>query len=134
MTTLRVYQLIKLGMNIEYLTGVSSVSVMLTTSMVAFPLLTENQPPARFSVRRITEVLKSLLIQLDDLGLERSLAAAEPLRPILAEMQKYLDQAPAPDGVILQDHFAEALLAHVRAWLPTLKEETGAMNVAVANQ
>ena len=103
------YQYVKLGMNLEYLRGTSSVSILLGTSLVAFPHLMENLPGNRYSVMKVVEVLRSLVIQLQELGLTRALAAAEPLRPMLAEMEAYISQTPTPEGAILQDHFANKL-------------------------
>ena len=39
------YQYAKLGSNVEFLRGISSVSLMQTASLIAFPHLLENLPP-----------------------------------------------------------------------------------------
>ena len=38
------YQYVKLGSNLEFLRGISTVSVMQTTSLAAWPSLMENPP------------------------------------------------------------------------------------------
>ena len=119
-------QYVKLGSNLEFLRGISSVSLMQTTSLVAFPHLMENLPPRRYSVKHSVEVIKSLLIQLQEMELEKSLEMAEHFRPMLKEMEDYLAQAPNPETTFLNDHFADRLVAIARQVALVLKPELGA--------
>jgi len=120
------WQYVKLGSNLELLRGVSSVSLMQTTSLVAFPNLMENLPARRYSVVRVVEALKSLLILLEEMKLEQSLAQAQHLRPMLKEMEDYLAQTAAPDSAYLHDHFAERLVELSKYVALALKQELGA--------
>ena len=45
------------------------------------------------------------------MGLAQSLGAAEPFRPMLAEMEDYLARQPKPELAQLNDPFAERLVA-----------------------
>jgi hypothetical protein len=56
------YQYVKLGANLEFLRGISTVSVMQTTSLAAWPSLLENLPARRYSAIRIVEAVKALLV------------------------------------------------------------------------
>lgn len=127
------YQYVKLGMNIEYLRGISSVSILPATSMVAFPNLTENMPAGRFAVMHVVEVFKSVQLQLEELQLPRSLAAAKELQPMLAEMEAYLATVPSPQGITLLDHFAEKIVGHTKDLVVAVKEETSAKMVTTAS-
>ena len=69
------YQYVKLGSNLEFLRGVSTASVMQTKSLAEFPNLMNNFPPRRYAVVEVVKVLKSLLVQLHELGLAESLCA-----------------------------------------------------------
>ncbi len=84
------YQYAKLGSNLEFLRGICTVSLMQTTSLAAFPNLMANLPAQRYSVLRVVEGLKAVLIQLQEMELQQSLQAAEPFRPMLKEMEDYL--------------------------------------------
>jgi hypothetical protein len=126
MTPATPYQYVKLGMNLEYLRGTSSVSILLGTSLVAFPHLMENLPATRYSVMKVVEVLRSLLIQLQELGLSQSLAAAEGFRPMLADMEAYVKQTPSPEAAILQDHFANKLALLAKQVSLAVKQELAA--------
>ena len=119
------YQYIKLGMNLEYLNGISTVSILLGTSMVAFPNLTGNLPGLRYSVKNVIETLRSLLAQRGDLGLERSLAAAAPVQPMLQEMEKFMSQVPPQQQpqITLQDGFADRLVAIARQLSLVVRQE-----------
>lgn len=126
MTQATPYQYIKLGMNLEFLRGTSSVSILLGTSLVAFPHLMENLPATRYNVMKVVEVLRSLLIQLQELGLAQSLAVAEGFRPMLAEMENYVNQTPAPAAAVLQDHFANKLALLAKQVALAVKQELAA--------
>ena len=54
---------------------------------------------------------KSLLVQLEEMGLPKSLREAEPFRPMLAEMEAYLSRQPTPQLAHLNDPFAERIVA-----------------------
>jgi len=117
------YQYVKLGMNLEYVRSINSVSILLGTSLVAFPHLMENLPGNRCSVEKVIEVLRSLLIQLEEMGLTRTLAEAAAFRPMLARMEAYASQMRDPAGAILQDHFADKLVDVAKRVTFVLKQE-----------
>ena len=119
------YQYAKLGSNLEFLRGISSVSLMQTTSLVAFPNLLGNLPAQRYSVPNVVEVVKSLLILLEEMQLEKSLEMAEHFRPMLAQMEEYIEKTPQPNAAFLQDHFADRLVAIARQVSMVLKPEVG---------
>jgi hypothetical protein len=104
------YQYVKLGSNLEFLRGIATVSVMQTTSLVAFPGLMENLSAQRYSVVQVVNVMKSLLVQLEEMGLAQSLQVAEAFRPMLAEMEGYLARQAKPELAHLNDPFAERLV------------------------
>jgi len=105
------YQYAKLGSNLEFLRGICSVSLMQTTSLAGFPNLMANLPAQRYSVVRVVEGLKAVLIQLQEMELQQSLQAAEAFRPMLKEMEDYLARAKSPEQAHLNDQFAERLVA-----------------------
>ena len=105
------YQYVKLGSNLEFLRGIATVSVIQTTSLAAFPHLMDNLSVRRYSLVQVVNVLKSLLVQLEEMGLTQSLATTEPLRPMLKEMEDYLAREPKPELARLNDPFAERLVA-----------------------
>lgn len=123
------YQYVKLGMNLEYLRGINSVSILLGTSLVAFPHLMENLPAQRYGVLKVVELLRSVLIQLEELGLKQSLDAAAGFRSMLAEMEAFLAQTPQPAGAILQDHFANKLAGLAKQVALAVKQELGTAGV-----
>ncbi|OHB80460.1 MAG: hypothetical protein A2W31_16735 [Planctomycetes bacterium RBG_16_64_10] len=126
------YQYVKLGMNLEYVRSIHSASILLGTSLVAFPHLMENLPGNRCSVERIIEVLRSLLIQLDEMGFTRTLAEAAAFRPMLARMEAYVSQTRDPAGTILQDHFADDLVDIAKRVTAVLKQELAAPTASPA--
>ena len=111
MPKLTTYQYVKLGSNLEFLRGLATVSVIQTTSLAAFPELMENLSAQRYSVLNVVNVLKSLLVQLEEMGLEQSLRAAEPFRAMLAEMEGLLARQQKPEHAHLTDPFAERMVA-----------------------
>ncbi len=128
------YQYIKLGMNLEYLSGIGTVSILLGTSMVAFPNLTTNLPGVRYSVKNVIETLRSLLAQLDDLDLPRSLEAAAPVQPMLQEMEQFMSQVPPQQQpqITLQDPFADRLVAIARQLSLVVRQEASEKTTAAA--
>lgn len=119
------YQYVKLGMNLEYLRGIASSSVALSASLAAFPELTENLPAQRCAATKVAAVLKSLLIQLEDMGLRQTFAAAAEFRPMLAQLEAYLSQNPTPESIVLQDSFANTLVRVAKQVSLVLKQELG---------
>ena len=117
------YQYVKLGMNLEYLRGISTASIVLSTKLVAFPDLKENLPAQRFAASKVIEVLKSLLIQLDEMRLPQTLAAAAEYRPMLAQIEAFTSQSPIPGSVVLQDSFANKLVSVAKQVSLVLKHE-----------
>ena len=59
----------------------------------------------------VVNVMKSLLVQLEEMGLAQSLREAEAFRPMLAEMEDYLARQSNPQLAHLTDPFAERLVA-----------------------
>lgn len=126
-----IYQYIKLGMHLEYLRGIASVSIIPATSLVAWPSLMSNQPGERYSVMKVVEAIKAAKIQLSALGLTETLQqAAERWDPLLAQMEGALAQAQQPAGVILRDEFAQVLIDQTRIVSQALKEETASAQIA----
>ena len=119
------YQYVKLGMHVEYLRGIASVSIIPATSLVAFPNVMSNQPESRYSVAKVVEASRALLLQLESLGLKETLAAAAPLVPMVEEMEQALKAAPNRNAVTLRDHFAERLVEIAKVVGLALKQETG---------
>jgi hypothetical protein len=118
-------QYVKLGMNLEYLRGISSTSILLGTSLVAFPELMENLPAQRFAATKVVAVLKSLLIQLEEMRLQQTLTAAAEFRPMLAQVEAYISQQPNPGAIVLQDGFANRLASVAKQVSLALKLELG---------
>ena len=118
------YQFVKLGSNLEFLRGLCSTSLLTPISgLENFPNLIENLPPHRYSVVRVVGVVKSLLIQLQEMKLKQSLLAAEPFRPMLKEMEDYLQQANANELSCLLNPFAERLVAISKQVFSAVKSE-----------
>ncbi|HTN76232.1 MAG TPA: hypothetical protein VL096_13335 [Pirellulaceae bacterium] len=120
------YEFIKLGMNLQHLRSIATVSIIPTTSLVAFPELDANQPGTRCSVRKTVELLKTVRVQLNAFGLTETVAAFAPLDPMQAEMEAALAKAAPGDDLILRDPFANRLVGHIKNLLVILKEETSA--------
>ena len=121
------YQYVKLGSNLEFLRGLATVSVIQTTSLVAFPGLMENLSAQRYSVLHVVKVMKSLLVQLEEMGLAQSLQVAEPFRAMLAEMEDYLAKQPKPELAHLNDPFAERLVALSKQLGSAVRSELAAL-------
>jgi hypothetical protein len=125
------YQYVKLGSNLEFLRGLATVSVIQTTSLAAFPGLMENLPWQRYSVLGVVNVIKSLLVQLEAMGLEQSLRTAEAFRPMLAEMEDFLARQPKPQLARLTDPFAERLVALSKVVGSAVRSELGTAGPAL---
>jgi len=125
MTQATAYQYVKLGSNLEFLRGISTFSVIQTTSLAAFPGLLENLSAERYSVLSVVNVVKSLLVQLEEMGLAQSLRAAEAFRPMLAEMEDYLTRQSKPQFAHLADPFAERLGALSKQVGSAVRNELG---------
>ena len=104
------YQYAKLGSNLEYLRGICSASLTPTGTLAAFPDLSENVPSQRYLVANVVQVLRSLLVQLQELQLPLSSQAAAPFHPMLREMEEFLAKSPAPRAAFLNDPFAQRLI------------------------
>jgi len=116
---------LKLGQRAEYLRGISSVSIMRAPELQNFPILLENDPYRRYAVHRVVENLDGFLAQLGELKLTKSAAAAEPLRPMLKEMQEALKQSAQPNDVILRVPWASRFIENMRAVIAVLEMEVG---------
>jgi len=125
------YQFAKLGMHMEYLRGIASVSIIPGTSLVAWPSLMDNQPATRYAVKNVVETIRAVKIQLESLGLTATLEQARASwDSMLANMESALAQAPQPQSVILRDEFANALIDQVKIVAQALKEETSSREIA----
>ena len=125
------YQFAKLGMHMEYLRGIASVSIIPGTSLVAWPSLMDNQPGTRYAVKNVVEAIRAVKIQLESLGLTATLEQAKASwDSMLADMEAALAQAPQPQSVILRDEFANALIDQVKIVSQALKEETSSREIA----
>lgn len=111
---------LKLGMRAEFLKGISSVSVMPMQELQKYPVLIENYPSKRYAVLHVVEALSGLLEQLGELELNKTAAAAEPLQPMLKEMQDALKSSPQPQDVILRDPWAVKLIELIRSVVAVL--------------
>lgn len=116
---------LKLGLNLEYLRGVPCATVQTLKDLSPFPYLLENQPALRYSAKSVAAVIESLLGELKDAELPKTLAAVEDLRPMATEIEEFLQTSPAggADGVTLQDHFAEKIVRTAEDAVKTLREE-----------
>jgi hypothetical protein len=125
MTQPTAYQYVKLGLNLEFLRGIATASVMQTTSLAAFPRLMENLSARRYSVMQVVTALKALLVQLEEMGLAESLRVAEPFRPMVKEMDEYLASQANPQLAYVTDPFAERLIALSREVAAAVRSELG---------
>ena len=100
----------ELGCRIEYLAGIATHQIIPWTGLSEFPALAANQPGLRFEVPRVVEMLQGLLSDLESLKLAAALEAAEPFRPMLKEMEDFLNADPKPTDTTLNDHFADKLV------------------------
>lgn len=123
------YRYIKLGMNIEFLRGISSVSVMPNDELVAFPRLVGNLAPNRYAVINVVETLRSVFIQLDELDLTKTRDEARQLEPLLQQMEEYLAQNEDPTKAFMNDGFADKLVFFINELHLCLKTEAAAKMV-----
>ena len=123
------YQYVKLGMNLEYLRGIASISIIPATSLVAFPRVMDNQPENRFRVQNVVNAVKALLVQLETMGLTESRSAAAVFEPMLAEMEAALASMQQPSTITLRDPFAELLVNHANNIALAVKEETAKLKI-----
>ncbi len=98
---------------------------MQTKSLAAFRNLINNFSPRRYAVVEVVKVVKSLLVQLQDLGLAGSLRAAEPLRPMVKSMEDYLSRQPNPRAAYLTDAFADRIVALAVQTATAVRSELG---------
>lgn len=123
------YQYVRLGMTVEYLRGIATISIMQAGSLAEFPALLANMPNQRYNVLNVVSAIKALFAQLEQLGLTESLAAAEPLKPMTAEMEQALAQTRVQAELTLRDHFAQKLVMHAQTIALAIKEETAKRKV-----
>jgi hypothetical protein len=114
---------LKLGLRAEYLRGISSVSIQRSADLQNYPILLENDPYRRYAVHRVVENLDGFLKQLGEMRLTKSAEAAEPLRPMLKEMQTALQQSAQPNDVILRDPWASRFIENIRSVVAVLEME-----------
>lgn len=119
------YQYVKLGMNLEYLQGVTSSSIKLTANLASFPELTENLPTQRFDATKVMAVVRSLLIQLEEMGLRETRSTADALAPMLTQVETYINENPTSSSIVLQDGFANKLVSVAKQISLVLKQELG---------
>lgn len=122
------YQCVKLGMNLEYLRGVATSSIKLSSSLASYPDLMENLPTQRYDVAKVMAVIRSLLIQLEEMGLGQSLAAADQLRPMLGQVEAFINENPTSSSIVLQDGFANKIVMAAKQISLVLKQELAARN------
>ena len=61
------------------------------------PILIPDLSVQRYSLVSVVNAPKSLFVQLEEMGLVQSLETAEPLHPMLKEMEDYLAAQPRPE-------------------------------------
>jgi hypothetical protein len=101
---------LKLGIHLEYLRGINSISAATQNDVRSFPYLLENQTALRYGAQKVVAVIQSLLALLEHMKLTKSLEAANDFRPMVAEVEEFLKTAPDPAAVTLLDHFANSLV------------------------
>ena len=114
---------------LEYLRGICTVSLMQTTSLAAFPNLLENLPPHRYSVVRVVEAARSVLLLLEEMKLEQSLRAAADLRAMLQQMETFLAGQRNHAGTYLLDPFAERLIILSKNLALAVRQELAATSL-----
>ena len=119
------YQYVKLGAHLEFLRGVCPVSLMQTTGLAEMPNMAENVPPHRYSAMHVAEALRSLAVLLGEMGLANSARAAAPFAPMLKEIDEYLARVPSPQEAILNDPFADRLVAIAKQLALAVRRELG---------
>ena len=98
---------------------------MQTKSLAEFPNLMNNFSPRRYAVVEVVKAVRSILVQLQDLGLASSLRVAEPFRPMLKSMEDYLSRQPNPRAAYLTDAFANRIVALAVQIGMTVRSELG---------
>ncbi len=124
MTPAHASQYLKLGINIEYLRGITSITSEARSPLLDVPYIFENQTGRRYSAIKVVAVLKSLLAILEELDLKKALDAAAEFRIMLAEVETYLGKHPNPPIVTLQDPFANTLVEVAERVLIAVREDT----------
>ena len=102
---------IRLGMLIEYLRGISSVSVTATTLLDDLPELNANFAGNRYRVMDVAEEVKELIDILEKYECEDTLAVVGDLGEKLKQMEEYLSSSPSADEAFLLNPFANDLIA-----------------------
>jgi len=101
---------LKIGLHLEYLRGINSVSAVTRNDVSQLPYLLENQTSLRYGAQKVVAVLKSLLDLLEKRNWPKALEAAKEFRPMLAEIEAFLKKSAEPASVTLLDHFANNLV------------------------
>jgi hypothetical protein len=116
---------LKLGLHLEYLRGINSISAATQADVRHLPFLLENQTALRYGAKKVVAVLRSLLEQLERLKWPKSLEAAAEFRPMLAEVDAFLKTSLDPETVTLLDHFANSLVRIAENVLAEVRKEIG---------
>ena len=116
-------QYLKLGIHLEYLRGITSITTEARANLRDVPALFENQTGRRYSAIKVVAVLKSLLALLEELDLKKSLVAVAEFRVMLAEIETYLGKHPNAPIVTLQDPFANTLVDVAERVLVAVRED-----------
>lgn len=125
MSTVAAPLALKLGLNLEYLRGISSAAIHTVNDLQSVPYLLENQPALRYSASNVAVVLGSLASLLEQADLPKTRAAAESFAPLREEIETFLKENLGVDNVTLQDHFADRLVRIAEEVLKSLREEIG---------
>lgn len=101
---------LRLGLHLEYLRGITSNSGLASVHVDQFPHLRENQTTWRYPASKIAAIVTSLLSILEELKLKKSLETAAAFRPLIQEVVEFMASSADPNGVYLQDHFADKVV------------------------
>jgi hypothetical protein len=118
-------QLLKLGLNLEYLRGIASSNVRTLGDLQNCPYLLGNQPGVRYSAENVISVIKSMMELLKSTELTKAMEVAEAYKPMAQEIEDYLAKAPVKEDVRLLDHFADKVAMIAEDVLKSLRDETG---------
>ena len=114
---------IRLGMLIEYLRGISSVSVTATTILDDLPELNANFAGNRYRVVDVAEVVEEVIDTLEKFECEETLAVLGDLGEKLGEMKEYLASTESADDAFLLNPFANDIISIANQIGDTILEE-----------
>ena len=106
---------IRLGMLIEYLRGISSVSISTTAVLDDLPELNANFAGNRYRVLDVAAVVREVIETLEKFELEETLAVIGDLGEKLQEMEGFLNETSDPEGAFLLNPFANDIVAFANA-------------------